>query len=229
MNSIKPGYIILLMFYTVFYTCGKSGDKNDTADAMSDRQDSINTSLVISYLRNNFNDIHDISMRFHHLDHNLNGLIVLRLNWRDGKLQSGDVVRNETGNENFAQAFIEKIRSWSIPDVENSFEMNLPLRIRIVGSDDPTFEFKSIFTGEVIENNSDPISNVHLHFVPVSNPKDSIASCYTNREGIFVRTLIPPGIWNVICKRDGFETVFLNNLVFSTGEHHRERIIMKRK
>jgi hypothetical protein len=228
MICCKFRYACVFILLTELLSCGTSGKESGAGDNNSVRQDSINTAKVIQYLRNNFDDIHDVSMRYHHLDHTLNGLIVLRLTWRDGHLYSGQVLQNETGNENFAQAFIEKIRSWSIPDIRNSFEMNLPLRIRIVGSDNPEFNFKSIFTGEVFEQNGTPVSNARLQFIPVSNPNDSIAACYANREGIFVRTLIPPGTWNVICTRDGFETASLNNYVFSAGEHHRHRFILNR-
>jgi len=229
MRFIKLGYLLGLFFIAGLYTCSNSGNENDRVEAISAGQDSINTSIVINYLRNNFDDIHDVSMRFHHLDHNLNGLIVLRLKWRDGKLQSGEAVQNETGNEDFAQTLLEKIKKWSIPDLRNEFEMNLPLRIRIVGSDDPSFSTKSIVTGKVVQDNGDPISRAQLKFIPVSNGQDTVTSCYTNREGIFVRTLVPPGTWNVLCSRSGFKNVYLNNVVFISGEHYRQKIIMKRK
>jgi hypothetical protein len=51
----------------------------------------------------------------------------------------------------------------------------------------------------------------------------------TNREGIFVRTLIPPGTWNLECLLDGYETESKLGVVLSTGQHTRERFTLKRK
>ena len=227
MISFKLWYFLVPIFFTGYFSCGESGKESDKTYTVSARQDSINTSIVINYLRENFDDIHDVSMRFHHLDHTLNGLIVVRLNWHNGRLESGEVLQNETGNANFAEALIEKMYNWVIPDLKNIFEMNLPLRIRIVGSDDSSFSIKSILTGEVVDKNGDPIKNAKLHFIPVSNSKDTVASCYTNREGVYVRPLIPPGTWNVVCSCAGFENVYMNNLIFLPGEHHRQKITMK--
>ncbi|TFH01471.1 MAG: carboxypeptidase regulatory-like domain-containing protein [Calditrichales bacterium] len=190
-------------------------------------QDSINTVLLINHLRENFDDIHDVSMRFHHQDHTQNGLIVLHMQWENGALQSAEAVQNETGNPDFAAGLIEKIKTWSIPALDGPFEINLPLRIRIVGLTDSTFAEKSIFTGQVTDTDGQPVHRAMIRFNPVSNPQDSVAVCYSNREGIFVRTLIPPGTWALQISGDGYQTTVIKEIEFKAGAHLRYAITLK--
>jgi hypothetical protein len=49
-----------------------------------------------------------------------------------------------------------------------------------------------------------------------------------NREGIFVRTLIPPGTWSVTVSCTGYRNVKLENIEFNPGEHRREKIVLQR-
>lgn len=186
-----------------------------------------NRSLLMNYLRENFDDIHDVSMRFHHKDHNLNGLIDFSLTFERGKLVDSRVLANETGDPEFPEALLEKMESWEIEGLEGPFETRLPFRIQIVGSDDPSFHEKSIFTGKVADENGNPVWRAQIDFIPAEGGKDSIQPCRTNREGIFVRTLIPPGKWDVQCIRDGYETVLLKNLEFHGGEHLRKEFVLK--
>jgi hypothetical protein len=189
--------------------------------------DSIYTVMLIDHLRANFDDIHDVSMRFHHLDHRLNGMIRLRMHWENGRMISSSVALNETNNEDLARALVRNIEKWNIPGLKGPFDIELPLRIRIVGSDDSTFSRKGILTGEIRDDSGRPVRNVRLSFRSAASPGDTLRACYSNREGIFVKTLIPPGEWNVECAAAGYETVTLRNTAFKAGDHIREKITLR--
>jgi len=218
---------LILLFFLV--ACKKESKQDDYSQLTASQRDSVYTGILFGHLRANFDDIHDVSMRFHHLDHTLNGLIVLKLDWENGKIQSAGIAENETGNEDFADAIIEKLNNWYIADLQQPFHIALPLRIKIVGSDDPSFNSKSIFTGEVLDNNGDVVQRAKISFVSAENAADTVASCYTNREGIFVRTLIPPGLWDISCSCPGYKKIVIKNVNFIAAEHHRQKIILSKQ
>ena len=205
--------------------CGNSNSQEAIRNASAN--DSIYTSLLMNHLRKNFDDIHDVSMRFHHLDHRLNGIIQLRMHWEDGRMTSSSVVMNETKNEDFANALIQSVEGWYIPDLNGPFDIDLPIRIKIVGSDDSTFSEKGIFTGEIYDDAGKPVKDVRLSFRSAANPGDTLRDCHSNREGIFVKTLIPPGDWIIECAAAGYETVSLRNVGFKMGDHIRRRITLR--
>ena len=186
--------------------------------------DSLYAASLISHLRNNFDDIHDVSMRFHHKDHTLNGLIVYALHWENGRLTSYSILRNDTNDEEFATALISNIEKWYVKDIDGPFDINLPLNIKIVGSDDSTFIDKGIFTGKIVNEVGNPVDGVKLSFISTYNSDETIRSIYSNREGIFVKTLIPVGNWNVVFKTEGYNSVVLENVNFKKGEHKRKNI-----
>lgn len=188
--------------------------------------DSLYTASLINHLRNNFDDIHDVSMRFHHKDHTLNGLIVLGLHWENGRLTSHSIERNDTKDEDFAVSLIEKIKKWYIKDMINPFKISLPLNIQIVGNTDSTFAEKCILTGKIIDEADNPVKGVKLSFVSTSNKENTLRGTYTNREGIFVKTLIPAGNWNVVFEDERFDRVVLENVNFRKGEHKRKNVTM---
>ena len=188
--------------------------------------DSIYTSLLINHLRNNFDDIHDVSMRFHHFDHNLNGVIQIGMHWENGSMTSSSVVSNETKNDEFAQALITNIEKWYIKDLTGPFDIVLPLRIKIVGSDDSTFSEKGILTGEITDSKNNPIKAAKVIFRSSVNPTDTVRNCYSNREGIFVRTLIPVGSWDIEFTAPGFQKGLLQNVIIGEGDHLRKKITM---
>ena len=192
------------------------------------RQDSLNTAALINHLRQNFDDIHDVSMRFHHKDHNLNGLIILHLQWSSGQLDTAWVTGNETGDPDFARALISNISKWQIPEITGLFEINLPLMIRIVGKTDSTFDQKSILTGKISDTDGNPVWRAQLQFVSLDNPTDSLSLCLTNREGIFVKTLIPTGRWQIKIHHKDFKEYPDQKLTFKQGEHIRINIKLKK-
>jgi hypothetical protein len=205
--------------------CGTAGGQGSHAAAAP--ADSVHTAMLLSHLRGNFDDIHDVSMRFHHLDHRLNGMIRLHLCWVDGRLTSSEVVSNETGNRAFAEALTTALQAWHIPDLTGPFETDLPLRIRIVGRDDSTFAEKAILTGVVRDRSGTPIRNARIRFTSAGCATDSLRPCTSNREGVFVKTLIPPGSWKVECWAAGFAPARLGRIAFARGEHARRRITLR--
>lgn len=194
--------------------------------AQSENQDSLNTVLLFNHLRNNFDDIHDVSMRFHHLDHNLNGVILINMQWENGKMIFSSIEKNETGNKDFADEIVKKIEMWNIENLTGPFETSLPLRIQIVGSTDSTFSEKGILTGEVYDGENNPIHKARIIFKSSDNSSETVPDCLTNREGIFVRTLIPVGNWDFEITADGFEKYSVKNINFKNGEHVRQKIML---
>jgi len=206
-------------------SCGKSEDQESSqGDCLAD---SVQTAALIGHLRANFDDIHDVSMRFHHLDHNLNGLIRLDMHWENGRMTSAAVATNETGSEDFADALIENIEKWHIEELTGPFDFSLPLKITIVGSDDSTFYEKGILTGEVTDGSGSPVKDAQLLLRSSDDPGVTISPCYSNREGIFVKTLIPVGDWDVECTAPGSEEVLVENTGFKAGEHIRKKFTIE--
>ena len=78
-----------------------------------------------------------------------------------------------------------------------------------------------------MDTQHNPINAAKLTFRSTINPDDTLRSCYSNREGIFVRTLIPIGSWNIECTASGFQKVHLQNVLFNEGDHLRKKIIMR--
>lgn len=219
--------IVIFLVSFISFISFSCKTKQESPNLNASASDSTYTSLLINHLRNNFDDIHDVSMRFHHLDHNLNGIIQIGMHWENGFLTSSSVVSNETKNDEFAQALIKNIEKWHIKNLTGPFNIVLPLRIKIVGSDDSTFSEKGILTGEISDTQHNPINTAKLTFRSTINPHDTLRSCYSNREGIFVRTLIPVGSWNIECTAPGFQKVHLQDVMFNEGDHLRKKIIMR--
>jgi hypothetical protein len=213
--------VAVIGVFTGSYSLGQESSRSSSVN------DSVYTAALYGHLRNNFDDIHDVSMRFHHMDHRLNGIIQLRMHWENGRMVSSSVVRNETSNEEFGRELLKSIGRWHIEALKDPFDIDLPLRIMIVGSDDSTFSEKGILTGEIHDTAGAPVKRVRLSFRSAANPGDTLRTCYSNREGIFVKTLIPAGDWNVEAAADGYEKVLLSNVRFKKGEHVRKRIMLR--
>jgi len=225
MSYPKVVFIAIILFL-ILLACGQKTERN--AQALSDSQkDSIYTSMLIKHLQKNFDDIHDVSMRFHHKDHSLNGLIVIKMKWKDGSLQSAEVDSNETGDAEFGSELIKKMEMWNISGLDGPFETWLPLRIKIIGSDDPNFEERGIITGRVTNEKGIPIREAKVEFTPRQTDADSVRFALTNREGIFVRTLITPGIWDVRFSCGGYKSAMLSGIKLAKGSHYRAETVME--
>jgi hypothetical protein len=217
---------ILIFFLISSLNLYSYNTKQEDSNLNASANDSIYTAMLINHLRNNFEDIHDVSMLFHHIDHNLNGVIQIRMHWENGYMTASSVALNETNNEEFAKALIKNIEKSHIKDLTGPFDIVLPLRIKIVGSDDSTFFKKAILTGEIYDHEKNPIKYAKVKFRSSNNANDTLRSCYSNRKGIFVKTLIPVGNWNIECDAPGFQKVVLRNTSFGEGKHLRRKIEM---
>jgi len=218
MKYIKTIFIVIIYFSLLSKLVGQDSEQNNATN------DSLYTAIMINHLRNNFDDIHDVSMRYHHIDHTLNGIIVIGLHWENGRLRNYSIERNDTDNEKFAIDLAENIENWFIKELVNPFDLNLPLNIQIVGRNDSTFTQKGIFTGKIVDEVGNPINGAKLSFISPNDKNDTLRSVYSNREGIFVKTLIPVGNWNVIFEVEGYDRAVFENIRFKEGEHVRKDI-----
>ena len=220
MKRIFISFLLLIYFSSLLFSACDEADSTD--------ENQFCRELLIRHLSENFDDIHDVSMRFHHLDPELNGLISLGLAWEEGRLRSFSVIDNETGSSEFATALGSAMEMWHIAGMPDNCRFNFSLMIKIVGRDDPAFLEKAIFTGEVIDSEQRPVRDARISFLGHPGGEKTVPDARTNREGIFVRTLIPPGTWSVKVSCPGYRDMNLKNMEFNTGEHKREEVVMER-
>ena len=201
--------------------------KNDSLQQA--KLDSTNTAKLITYLRANFDDLHDVIMKFH--DHNpyLAGKVDIFMRWQNGRLQDSKIMDNSTENAEFANALVEAISKWEIPDLAGSLEITLPIRTQIVGSNDPSFKDCAIFTGKITDAESNPIQKAEIKLIPVAGDQETIPIRRTNREGIFIATLIPAGKYTVICSHPDYRELQIKNVQFDSGKHLRKAFVLKQK
>jgi hypothetical protein len=131
-------------------SCGKeSEDRDEAEEAAYTRADTLNWNLFVGYLQEHFDDFHDVTMRYHHKDHTINGIVEIRMTWEGGLLKSAEVLSNQTGSDDLPESLIEKMRQWEITGLEGPAEITVPVNVKIVGLDDPEFPNTAILTGEV--------------------------------------------------------------------------------
>lgn len=205
--------------------CASCGEKSEDQRAEEGdaptytAADSLNWSTFVAYLQEHFDDFHDVTMRYHHMDHTINGIVELKMIWEDGRLKSADVLSNETGSADLPGSLIEKMRTWTIEDIAGPAEIVLPVNVKIVGLDDPDFSSKSILTGEVRDTDGTPIQGAMIMIKP--QVAGIVMRAETNREGVFVRTLIPPGTWNLECSHPDYEPAAREGVELPAGGHVR--------
>lgn len=175
--------------------------------------------VFVEFMREHFDDIHDVSMRFHAVDPTIGGLIVLDMVWDNGRMVAASVTTNETGNDEEPLALLETLRTWQIGGLEGPCHLEMPFRIKLVGSDDPAFPDRAILTGSVRTPGGDPIAGATIRFTAEAGGPPSPNPARTNREGIFVRTLIPPGTWTLTCEAEGFRTTEVRDQELEAGAH----------
>jgi len=227
MSCPKLVFTAIILIY-ILSACQQKSEQNST-EISDSLMDSVYTSMLIKHLQKNFDDIHDVSMRFHHKDHTLNGMIVIKMNWKKGSLQSASVDSNETGDAEFGSELIKKMKMWKISGLDGPFETWLPLRIKIVGSDNPKFDERGIITGLVTGKNGSPLREAKVQFTPRQAGAASVRFALTNREGIFVRTLITPGTWDLRFSLDQYKSLFIKDIKLTRGSHHRAKAAMEER
>lgn len=199
-----------------------------SAQTTEARQDDPNLGLFMAHLRGHWDDIHDVIMRFHNDDPGLKGLACITMNWRDGALAAASVDSNSTGNEGFGPALIAAMRGWQIRDLSADWSITVPFRTAIHGSSDPAFPERGIFTGKVTDDSGRPVDGARLVLMPGAQLDARPDTTYTNREGIFIRTLILPGIRRLECSRDGYSPTVIDGLTFEKGQHVKRAITLSK-
>jgi hypothetical protein len=231
---VRQTWLSVLVIVAIMYSCISCGKQADDRDVTEEGEakalteaDTLYTGLLAAHIQEHFDDYHDVTMRFHHQDPKLNGMIEIKVMWEDRVLTAAEVVGNETGSDDLAEALIEKMRTWEIEGLEGPFELVVPIRVKLVGLDDPEFPNTAILTGEIRDDEGRPIQGVMVLIKP--EVAGMVLRARTNREGIFVRTLIPPGIWGIEYSFQGYETAIKKGIKLSAGEHVRESIVLKKK
>jgi len=184
--------------------------------------------VFMSYLRQNWDDIHDVIMRFHNENPELAGTVVIAMTWREGSLAEASVDSNSSGDPALGRALIEAMKGWHIEGLSDSWAAAIPFRTTIQGSERPEFPRCGIFTGNVVDGSGNPVRGARIVFLPRDRTSAEPDTAYTNREGIFIRTLIPPGAWRLVCEKAGYEPTTVENLTSEAGSHVKTSIVLSR-
>ena len=224
--------VIAMMWIVVLsLSCGEKTEDEKSQESSEQptytAADTLNWNRFVAYLQDHFDDFHDVTMRYHHQDHTINGVVELRMTWQNDSLVSAEVLSNETGSEDLPESLIEKMRKWRIEGLEGPAEITIPINVKLVGLDDPRFPETAILTGQVTDEEGEPLQGAMIVIKP--EVAGQVYRAETNREGIFVRTLIPPGTWDLDCTLLGYKDVSKQGVVLSAGEHIRERFILKKE
>lgn len=233
MRTVGRSLVIILIICAAIcsFSCGEKTEQDKSTGAREQpgytAADTLNWNLFVAYLQEHFDDFHDVTMRYHHQDHTINGIVELKMTWENGSLVSAEVLSNETGNDDLPQSLIEKMQGWRIEGLQGSAEITLPVNVKLVGLDDPRFQETAILTGEVTGEGGGRLHGAMILIKP--EVAGQVYRAETNREGIFVRTLIPPGTWDLECSLEGYETESRQGVVLSAGQHRRERFVLEKK
>jgi len=179
----------------------------------------------ISHLRANFEDIHEVSMRFHMSDPTQNGMMVVQMTWGKGRMEAATILSNETSAEE-GEAILDVLRRWRIDELSEPATFVVPFRFRIVGSDDPRYPDMGIVTGRVTGPEGKPIPGAEIELVRDDKSLEPIRA-RANREGVYVRTLIPPGTWTAVCRAEGLRTAKIAGIELAEGTHRIVRFYLE--
>jgi hypothetical protein len=222
-------WVVVLALMFCCMSCGKepAGENADGEAEAVAPMDSLGQKALLAYVRDHFDDIHDVTMRYHHKDHTINGLVAIKMIWEGGAITSAEVVTNDTGDDDLPESIIDNLRSWRIEEIQGPAQIVLPLNVKIVGLDDPEFPNTAILTGEVVDAGGNPLAGALVTIKP--EVAGMVHRAETNREGIFVRTLIPPGTWDLECSLLGYRTASKAGMGLSAGGHGREKFVLEKK
>jgi hypothetical protein len=184
-------------------------------------QDDPNARAFVAYLRSHWDDIHDVIMRFHNDDPYLKGVTVIAMTWNDGSLVEARTDSTTTGNPKIGPALISAMKSWKIPEISGNWSSAIPFRTTIVGSDNPDFDQLGILTGNIIDDGGNPIPKATLILISESNEPLKPDTIPVNREGVFIRTLIPPGNYSLVCSKEGYRKETVRDVLLKPGGHQK--------
>jgi hypothetical protein len=183
--------------------------------------------IFMIHLKKNWDDIHDVIMRYHYDDPWLKGKAVIDMSWRQGRLENAEVLENTTGEPAFGEDLITAMKGWEIKELSESWSSALPVRTTIKGSDDPDFGEYGILTGKISDKDGNPLPEAGLVLVPTDKTSNKSIALHTNREGIFIETLIPPGTWQLSCNVKGYKPLTIENIVIEKGRHCKQDVEME--
>jgi hypothetical protein len=221
MKSAMTCLLLPLLLTLVCGAAAEAGTARNAEEAISAAVD-----IFVAHLRANFDDIHDVSMRHHLYDPSLGGTIALRLVWKDGRMTRAEVLENETGSTAEAADMIEAIRRWHIEGLDD-VEFSIPLRIKMVGSDDPAFHQRAILTGTVRDEVGNPVHGAVVSLCPAGGEGDPVTKATANREGVFIRSLIEPGTWSLRCECRGYRPRTIEPITLTAGEHRKLQLVLE--
>jgi len=141
------------------------------------------------------------------------------MEWVNGRLNSASVDSNSTGNNDIGPAFIVALKKWNIPGLPERWESAIPFRARIVGSESPNFREKGIFMGKVSDRQGRPVEGAMIILRPEDIAGAKQDTITTNREGIFIWTLIEPGLWEIDCIKQGYRLGKTLKVTIEPGIH----------
>lgn len=219
-------YYTVPIFQMIFiFSCSllTIGSQNNAA-----RQEDPNAKIFMTHLQNNWDDIHDVIMRFHYEDPELKGIVLIQMNWQNSKLFSATIESNSTGNDVYVRALINAMKKWTITGLTENWTTTLPIKTEIVGCNEPEFPECGILTGKVLDKNGKPIQGAKLSLTSLDNIRSEQTPIITNREGVFIKTLIPSGNWSLEYTKDGYLATTIEKLSFNKGEHVKRSIVLKK-
>jgi hypothetical protein len=149
------------------------------------------------------------------------------MTWRQGVLEDASIAENTTGNTAYGESLIRAMEDWNIPEIHHAWSSALPIQTAIKGSDDPAFANRGILTGKVIKQKNEPVPGARVILDGKGSLRGRSDTLYTNREGIFIQTLIMPGKWMLNCSKPGFETLSIKDLEIMKGSHSKQELILK--
>ena len=182
--------------------------------------------IFMDHLRKNWDDIHDVIMRYHYEDPWLKGKVVINMTWTQGRLTAGDIMENTTANESYAKDLVIVMESWMIDELPGEWSSALPIKTSIKGSEDPDFAEYGILTGKLTDMDGTPIPESGLVLTASNRTSLKSIALHTNREGIFIETLIPPGTYSLSCNVKGYKPLTIEQIVIEKGMHCKKDIQM---
>ena len=186
-----------------------------------------NQEIFMDYFKNNWDDIHDVIMRYHYENPWLQGRALINMTWTQGRLENAEVLENTTGNPGFGNDLVAALKSWEIKKISGPWSSALPIKTSIKGSEDPEFAEYGILTGKILDKDGKPLPGAGLVLVSTDNTSRKSRALHTNREGIFIETLLLPGSYQLSCSVKGYEPVTIEDIVIEKGNHCKQDISIK--
>ncbi len=97
----------------------------------------------------------------------------------------------------------------------------MPFRVRLAGSKRPEFGERATLTGQVLDKKGQPVFDAQIVLHPPRKAKREPITVRTNREGIYLLPLVPPGEYKIACRVFGAERCKRQKLTLEAGQHLR--------